>query len=240
MFQIDRSEKNPNRISVATGNVCNLACTLCGPESSSRWQNELKQYMPATGKELYDTNLADFSGAVSVTIGGGEPVLNKSTLPLLKKIESTTPVIIHFNCTVLPSEQLLAECERFDNINFTLSIDDTEERFEFLRWPAKWSTAVKNIHWMIQNVPENIKFSVNTVISKLNEKTFHTVKQWATANIPAHRLSYCETNESTGILSRFKPFSFLSFADETDYLDTLDSRRKTNWRKTFPLAQNIT
>lgn len=46
MFRIDRIEKNPNLISIFTGEICNLACTLCAPDASTRWQDELKETFP--------------------------------------------------------------------------------------------------------------------------------------------------------------------------------------------------
>ena len=235
MFRIDRSERNPNLISIMTGFTCNLSCTLCGPDASSKWQDELKEYMPPQDNDLYDTAIADFTGATSVTFGGGEPVLNKSTIPLLKKIDSSTAVNIHFNCTILPSKELLDECSRFKNITFILSIDDIEERFEFLRYPAKWDKAVTNIHWLLEHCPTNIQYSINTVISKLNEHTYHTVGEWVNANIAHDRINYIGTQDSNGILN----VQNSTVPDEADWLDRLDTRRKTNWRETFPLATNI-
>jgi|TARA_R110000803_G_scaffold187469_1_gene249848 MoaA/NifB/PqqE/SkfB family radical SAM enzyme len=242
MFRIDRSEKNPNLISIFTGEICNLACTLCAPDASTRWQDELKEYTIPQDEDLHDTELVDFTGAISITFGGGEPVLNKSTIPLLKKISNSAVILIHFNCTVLPSRQLLDECARFDHIEFILSIDDTQERFNYLRWPANWDKVVKNILWMRENCPDNIRFAVNTVISRLNANTYHTVEEWINNNIPTNRSGYktvCSTNESNGILNRFKHQAQYKGMTEVEYLDQLDQRRKTNWRETFPLATNI-
>jgi MoaA/NifB/PqqE/SkfB family radical SAM enzyme len=237
MFRIDRSSKNPNLISVYTGDVCNLACTLCAPEASTRWQYELglQKSIKLNQTLLFDD--VDFTDAISVTIGGGEPVLNKSTLPLVQKIASSTTVIIHLNGTVLPSQDLLDECARFNNISFTLSIDDTEDRFEFLRYPAKWNKVVGNIAWLKTNCPDNITFSVNTVVSLLNETTYITVAEWIEKHLPTNRVgkkTECFTNESNGLLNRFnyngKEEEYIKF------LDTLDQQRNTNWRKTFPAA----
>jgi MoaA/NifB/PqqE/SkfB family radical SAM enzyme len=242
MFRIDRSEKNPNLISIFTGEICNLACTLCAPDASTRWQNELKEYTIPQDDDLHDTDLVDFTEAISITFGGGEPVLNKTTIPLLKKISSSTVVLIHFNCTVLPSKQLLDECARFDHIEFILSIDDTQERFNYLRWPADWDKVVKNILWMKENCPDNIRFAVNTVINLLNEHTYHTVEEWINNNIPTNRSGYkttCNTNESNGFLTRVNSWTDYRKITEIGKLDRLDKKRNLNWRETFPLATNI-
>lgn len=237
MFRIDRSSKNPNLISIFTGDVCNLACTLCAPDASSRWQYELglQKSIKIQPRLLFDQ--VDFAHAVSVTIGGGEPVLNKSTLPLIQQIPSTTAVIMHLNGTVLPSLKLLDECARFKNIKFTLSIDDTEDRFEFLRYPAQWSRVVDNIAWLYRNCPENITFSVNTVISILNEHSYPGVEQWIEKNLPTNRAgkqTVCSTNESNGLLNRFNYHG--QQRQWVQFLDQLDQQRNTNWRSTFPRA----
>jgi len=245
MFKIDRSTKNPDLISIFTGEICNLACTMCAPDSSSRWQSELKQFNhndPLLYQDDTDTDNVDFTGAIAVTFGGGEPVLNKSTIPLLKKINSNIHVNIHFNCTVLPSEELLDECSRFDHIEFILSIDDTHERFNYLRWPADWDTIVKNIFWMRENCPGNVWFAVNTVINLLNEHTYHTVEEWINNNIPTNRSGYkttCSTNESNGFLTRVNSWTDYRKITEIGKLDRLDKKRNLNWRETFPLATNI-
>ena len=103
MFRIDRSSKNPNLISVYTGDVCNLACTLCDPNASTRWQYELGLQKSIKLEPELSFDGLDFTDAISVTIGGGEPVLNKSTLPLIQRINSNTTVFIHLNGTVLPT-----------------------------------------------------------------------------------------------------------------------------------------
>jgi MoaA/NifB/PqqE/SkfB family radical SAM enzyme len=206
MFRIDRSSKNSNLISVYTGDVCNLACTLCEPNASTRWQYELGLQKSVKLEQELSIDDVDFNDAISVTIGGGEPVLNKSTLPLIQKINSGTVLLVHLNGTVLPTQDLLNGCARFNDITFTFSIDDTENRFEFLRYPAKWNCVVDNISWLKDNCPENIKFSVNTVISVLNEGTYTLVEQWVEKNLPTNRAgkeTVCFTNESNGLLNRF-------------------------------------
>ena len=240
MFRIDRSSKNPNLISVYTGDVCNLACTLCDPNASTRWQYELGLQKSIKLEPELSFDGLDFTDAISVTIGGGEPVLNKSTLPLIQRINSNTTVFIHLNGTVLPTQRLLDECTRFNNITFTLSIDDTEDRFEFLRYPAQWNQVVNNIAWLKDNCPDNIRFSINTVISVLNQDTYRDVEQWIETNLPTNRAgkkTVCFTNESNGLLNRFNYPGQESFY--VNFLDKLDQKRNTNWRKTFPLAVKL-
>ena len=89
---------------------------------------------------------------------------------------------------------------------------------------------------MVRHCPPNIKFSVNTVISKLNEHTYHNVEAWAESIIPKDRLHYCGTNESNGLLNRYNKTNNFKDLTEAQWLDNLDEIRNTDWRQVFPLA----
>lgn len=227
MLRIDRNSKNPKLVSVFTGDVCNLACVLCGPEASTRWQYELGN--PEKTWAIEPTVDFDFTGVESVIIGGGEPVLNKTTLPLLKSLSSDIHVAIHFNGTVLPTKEFLDESSRFNNMKFILSIDDVEEQFEFLRYPAKWSQVTKNILWLRDNCPANVTIAFNTVVSILNQETHTRLFDWVKQHMPMN--TECHTNESNGLLNRYNYQS-----GDVEFLDRVDQQRNTNWRMLFPKA----
>ena len=177
----------------------------------------------------------DFSKLEHVTFSGGEPLLNKSSLEILQALDSSVDILFHSNGTVLPSQEYFAQFARFKDFILVFSIDDIEEQFELLRWPGKWNKVVENILWIRDNCPSNVKFAFNTVVSQLNDATYHRVHEWVQQNIPTNRAGIPTiwfTNETNGLLNRW---------DKTDnrnpveFLDNLDSRRGTNWRKTFPI-----
>jgi len=234
MLRIDRSSKNPKLISIFTGDICNLACVLCDPLASTRWQYEINLQKKQQKNEV-DMDSFDFTNVDSVTFGGGEPVLNKVTLPILKKISNSTPVLIHLNGTILPSQELLNECSKFNQITFSFSIDDIEEQFEFLRYPAKWDKVVKNILWLRDNCAPNVKFGFNTVVSVLNKSTYTRVEEWGKKHMPINTEYYI--NDSNGRLNQFSYKNTL--AEDIVFLDNLDKKRNTNWRQLFPTAANL-
>ena len=234
MLRIDPNSENPRAISVFTGDICNLACVLCDPPASTRWQSEVGQQQKRWRIEP-DIDSFDFINIDSILFGGGEPVLNKTTLPILKKVSNDTPVWIHLNGTVLPSEELLKECARFSQVKFSFSIDDIEEQFEFLRYPASWNQVVKNILWLRDNCSPNIRFGFNTVISVLNESTYRRVEEWGRKHMPRRTAYY--TNESNGRLNRFTYKETL--AEDVAFLDKLDEKRNTDWRQVFPHAAKL-
>ena len=74
----------------------------------------------------------------------------------------------------------------------------------------------------------------------LNQDTYRDVEQWIETNLPTNRAgkkTVCFTNESNGLLNRFNYPGQESFY--VNFLDKLDQKRNTNWRKTFPLAVKL-
>jgi len=241
-IRVNPHPKNPRNVAIFTGIICNLACTLCGPGASSKWRAELGEgkYLGAD-HELYDDEVEvevadyDFSNVEHVTFGGGEPLLNKSSLEILKVLDSDTSILFHSNGTTLPPQEYLDEFARFNNFLLVFSIDDIKEQFELLRWPGKWNEVAENIIWYKEHCPDNVRFAFNTVVSQLNDQTHTRVRDWVQQNFPTNRAGVNTdwfTNETNGLLNRT---TTTDSRDPTKFLDDLDERRGTNWRKTFPI-----
>lgn len=224
-----------NKVAIYTGNTCNLACVMCGPGASSRWREEL-----GLGKyDELDTDIADvdIENLEHVTFTGGEPLLNKVSLEILKRLQPTASIQFHSNGTVLPTQEYLELFARFNNIIVVFSIDDIEEQFEYLRWPGKWSEVASNIMWFKNNCPDNVRFAFNVVVSRLNEYTYHRVEDWAREHIHTNNLGVKTEvfiNEPNGLLRRS---TNENSCDPNVYLNNIDRRRGTSWQKVFPLVK---
>jgi sulfatase maturation enzyme AslB (radical SAM superfamily) len=232
-IRVDPWPVQPTKVAVFTGIICNLACTLCGPEASSLWRSELSagKY---TGNDIEVADY-DFSKVDYVTFGGGEPLLNKSSLEIFKVLNNDTSIQFHSNGTLLPSQEYLDQFARFNDFVLVFSIDDIEEQFELLRWPAKWNEVAENILWYKEHCPPNVRFAFNTVVSLLNEPTHTRVQDWVQQNIPVNKSGVQTswfTNETNGLLNRIKT---TDARNPMTFLDNLDKRRGTSWRKTFPI-----
>lgn len=241
-IRINPWPKQPTHIAIFTGITCNLACTLCGPGASSLWRSELgmgkfthDEYTLESNEIVTEVADYDFSKIEHVTFGGGEPLLNKSSLEIFQALGNSVDILFHSNGTTLPSQEFLDQFARFKDFILVFSIDDIEEQFELLRWPAKWDKVANNILWYKDNCPPNVKFAFNTVVSQLNDATYHRVAEWVQQNIPTNRVgvpTVCFTNETNGLLNRYAK---TDNRNPIEFLDDLDSRRGTNWRKTFPI-----
>lgn len=211
-------KQSPTSATFDPGTICNLACSTCNEFSSTRWQ-ALKK-LPIVSNAFNTTvDDLDFSGLNHIVIGGGEPILHKSTHEVLKKFKNTDMrFLIHFNGTVKPSLEFLNTCSYYKRLIICFSIDGVGEHFEYLRWPAKWPKVVSNIKWIVQNAPPSVQFTVNITISHLNKETHKLVIDWAKTIFPdTHEITY---NHAITTFAEF---------------DEVDRIRGTDWRKIFSI-----
>ena len=215
-MELNRNESNPTLATFDPGNICNLACSTCTETHSTRWQ-ALKN-LPIEPNAFNQTvDDLDFTGIEHIVIGGGEPILHKSTHAVLEKFKNTDMrFLIHFNGTVKPSLEFLKTCSYYKRISICFSIDGVGDHFEYLRWPAKWTKVDSNVKWIVEHAPDSVEFAVNITISELNRTTHTLVIDWAKETLPVdHNISYNSAD------TRLKDF------------DRVDKLRGTDWRKTF-------
>lgn len=164
------------------GNLCNLACRICFPLYSSKWATEKrkidgKKYPIYTWhqdkdvmQEIYDI----IKKVERITIVGGEPFLieineHSEFLKHLIDIDQAKNITLHYvtNGTNYPTPELLIFFKSFKKIDIQLSIDDIGERFEYNRWPAKWSKVYSNIkkYQTLKKENKNINLSISLTIS---------------------------------------------------------------------------
>ena len=149
-------------LGVRYGTLCNSKCMICSHHRSSSWVTDAeklgleiknqhrfkKSLLP--GVEVFFENF-DLNDLKFVEFHGGEPLMQKYPTEFLRKIKNLDQLIVKFNTnlTVLPApelQELLKKCKRVD---FLLSVDDTGDRYEILRFPGKWDIFVKNMEIII-------------------------------------------------------------------------------------------
>jgi molybdenum cofactor biosynthesis enzyme MoaA len=206
-------------IGFALGNTCNLACRICGSHTSSRWlpeaekmQSKLPSIPIFEHKKFYKDQefldqLSVFADTViHVDIYGGEPFLtglkeHKEFLTQL--LPRANEISIHYttNCTIFPDEEFWLLWNNFKNVNIQLSIDGTDNDFEYSRWPASWNECYVNIkkYQFKQQDLSNLQLSVSTVVSIFTINNLDEFIQW------------CETE---GL-----PYPYLGIISKPEYYD---------------------
>ena len=231
------------RLDFWVGDLCNLACCICGPSSSSVWKQELK--LPIQNKKTVvnkNWNFLDLNKIRFIHFNGGEPLLSKEHIRLLESIPDKSLVHINYNTngTVLPDEYLIELWSKFKLVQIDISIDDVESRFEYQRYPGKWSSVTSNLKWLVDNCPVNTMFAVNTTVSILNNGNLNNLDAWLLENFKTNRLGdpvEYRKQFANGLLS-------LDGIPENkdkivDFLNGCDLRRGTSWKTTFPELEQL-
>ena len=226
------------RMDYWTGDVCNLACVICGPQNSSTWKQELGlpvELKKSTSNQFWKT--LDLSKIQFIHFNGGEPLLSKEHVKFLHAIEHKDRVHLNYNTngTILPSKELLELWQQFRLVQLDFSIDDIEQRFEYQRYPAKWKDVSENLQWYIDQAPHNCMFAINTSVGILNHSNLNQLNAWLQKNF--------HTTRFTDRIEHRQQFTVGIFALQNadkrkskiiSTLDLIDQRRGTDWKTTFP------
>lgn len=171
----DQFEKNVVSLDLKIGNLCNLACRICNEDYSSLWATENEKVLNVTNEKWFNSD----DGLNSILdldleylqITGGEPLLDKSHVKLLKKLNDTkksSKINLHYNTngTVYPIH-LLDIWKEFKTVQLSLSIDNLYDKFNYERWGLiKWDAVKDNIDKLSDL--DNIKVDVYTSVTIFN------------------------------------------------------------------------
>jgi organic radical activating enzyme len=166
--RIQRTNITPtiNYFDLRFGNLCNLNCRSCGPESSSQFAKELHEIdHPEISKyhsmEIIDTNSwyntdvfikniqKQLPNIQQLYLTGGEPTIidkNYEILQLLidKGFNKTIRIVFNSNMTNT-NPKFFSLIKQFNHVTFYASIDGYGTMQEYLRFPSKWSQIDSNI-----------------------------------------------------------------------------------------------
>ena len=166
----DENNFELQQLDVRWRNTCNGACVYCGPELSSRWAVELndtkrmtKQAMSDSVEYVYD----HIDTVKTLYLCGGEPMMMKENVKLVKIIEETRPdldIRINTNLSNL-NNPVYETIKDLPNIHWILSAEASEDRFEYIRYPLSWTTFISNFK-VIKKLPH--KISMNMSLNILN------------------------------------------------------------------------
>jgi len=158
-------------IDVRWTNLCNFACTYCGPRFSSKWADELNtQQQVPTDKQRADFKEYIFRHAKQlkhVYLAGGEPLLMKENLELLDLLDPDVNLRINTNLSKVDTRVFDRICE-FKNVHWIVSVETIEEEFEYIRYGGKWTDFLDNLTAIKQR---DHKISFNMLHFILNYQT---------------------------------------------------------------------
>jgi organic radical activating enzyme len=185
------------------GHTCNLKCVMCSPHDSSRWVSEHKKIFPLfQHKELkrqmdwdstqfnnywhenptfWEEMYAQIPNLKQVYFAGGEPLMIKEHKAFIEEIIRQgyqDQILLRYNSNgILVDDEIIELWKKFKKVKFAVSLDATDQRNYYIRYPTEWDTVVKNLH-KLDATPDNIQVSIATAIQILNIKHLPDFAKW--------------------------------------------------------------
>lgn len=156
---------NLRTIDIRWSNLCNSACVYCSPQFSSKWASELKTHQE-TPNEIQFKGFKEFifkhaAQLKHVYLAGGEPLLIKENMELLKLLKETNPNVnlrINTNLSRVDTKIFNLVLD-FKNVHWTISLEAIQEQYEYIRYGSSWENFVDNLK-IIQKLDHKISFNM--------------------------------------------------------------------------------
>lgn len=171
-------DKKLRFLEITPSNLCNLACRSCNSNFSSKWvpiDNFITSDRQKKSISYTDWRKLDLSNLLELKLMGGEPMLLKDNLELLKHLDeigSLENIHLHVITNLMNpvTEEWKYFIKKSRKTYVWASIDAIGELNDYVRADSKWNTVEKNLLEIKELLSENpiCRLSVNSVITILN------------------------------------------------------------------------
>jgi len=190
-------------------NVCNYACIMCNPASSSkiysRWikdsdaehisevitnnkefLNNSRNHTLNGNYELLDQVLSYKPRLLNIT--GGEPLMNTKMIGKLQDYPHKEKTSLSFvtNGSVNISE-INSKLQGFKHLNFVVSLDAWGDANDYIRLHSDWDTIIANI---LEAKSHGISIQIQTVIQSIGLESLPMLVKWVKEMNFEHNFSY--------------------------------------------------
>lgn len=165
-------------LEIGFDNICNLSCKSCSKEFSHTWaqkhlNNDKKNSLIVSTREI--KNIPQTINRVLFL--GGEPLMtnrHSKFLKFLKRPESIS-VTYNTNGTFLLTDTDINLLNKFESVNFIISIDAFGKDNEKIRPNSNWKDIINFISQLEDN---NFNFSIHTVLYTENYNLLSKLSAW--------------------------------------------------------------
>jgi MoaA/NifB/PqqE/SkfB family radical SAM enzyme len=179
---------------------------------------------------------------------------------------SKVKISYNTNGTVYPTDNTIKLWEKAHCVRLFFSIDAIGKAFDYIRWPANWQQIQDNILKMKNNLPSNVMFGLNVTVGSYNLLEISDLYDWYLDTIAQNREGdasdfnwqpaqgffpkYLDQNIKKDSLAKLKIYNQLNslynfIKQDLDILpnnkwmhnlNTIDSRRNTNWQQSLKIG----
>lgn len=181
-YSIQSPPEFPVYFDIRFSNVCNLKCRTCWHGNSSNWFEDAKIIDNAIGNkailkatnrntELIDEILKNNSNIEEIYFAGGEPLMMDEHYYFLEQlIQKKAQPLLRYNTNLsrlkLKEKNVLDYWKHFKKVEIMVSIDQMNEKFEYVRKNARWKATIDNIKTI--QTSEGIKIDIAPTVSVFN------------------------------------------------------------------------
>ena len=148
-------EKGLQFVDLRWNNLCNLTCIYCNETASSSWMRKKGMKERFELRNVYDLSvenwLIEHTPNATLFLIGGEPMLIKQNQNLLSKISKDTTINILTNMAYdMKSNPIFEQLLEWpaDKVHWNMSMENTGEKYEWIRPGADWQQVEDNIKFM--------------------------------------------------------------------------------------------
>ena len=206
-------------------NKCNLMCFYCGSIISSKWEAFDKKVgrktspIPKIGKpeNLLDSLINNISKVEQIYLSGGEPSIMEESYTMLEAIidmglSKNIKLLLNSNMSNVTyrGKNFWDILSKFKEVELAASIDEIEQRAEWIRYGEKWPNIVETNDYVKQYT--NISVQYSPVVSMFNFHrlpeiiTYWQDKGWITKNF--HNVYLAEPGYGTSSDYRYMPMEW--------------------------------
>ena len=252
-----RADMNLIYTDIRFSNKCNLMCFYCGSIFSSKWEAFNKKVgrktspLPKIGKpeNLLDSLISNISKVEQIYLSGGEPSIMEESYTMLEAIidmglSKNIKLLLNSNMSnvIYRGKNFWDILSKFKEVELAASIDEIEQRAEWIRYGEKWDNIMETNEYVKQY--PNIKVQYSPVVSMFN---FHRLpeiltcwqdKGWITKNY--HNVYLAEPGFGTNSDYRYMPMEWKRYVKETieSFLEETHMDRRN--RFLFDTANSLT
>lgn len=155
---------NTKALDLKLGNICNSKCRICSSFASSQWAaEELKMnpdnegarkfnklgMWPKTNEHFWEDIDTHLKNIEKLEFFGGEPLMIERHYEILERcvdlgIAKNISLSYNTNGSIFPQDKIQL-WEQFKKVEIFLSIDDINERFEYIRFPGNFTEVITNL-----------------------------------------------------------------------------------------------
>jgi len=180
----------PKALELSFQNLCNLACSYCSAEYSSKWADDLTKngnytkittdkrlhyqrgvdnHTPVDMTLFWDWFNTVADGIESLRITGGEPLLHEETFKMLDIMQEINPnieFVVHTNLCQKPViiSRFVDKISKFNNVRVNISNESAGDVAEFIRDGMNYNEWLANLKVLSNS---NANLSVSTTITAL-------------------------------------------------------------------------